>query len=337
MTQHRQAPRSASPVVVTGGAGFLGSHLCERLVRQGHTVICVDDLSTGSLENLGSFHDDPRFHFVEAEVTRTSLRSELARFAPRYVVHLASPASPEDYLRMPLRTLRCGSLGTEHALDLAVAARARFLLASTSEVYGDPLIHPQVESYWGNVNPTGPRSVYDEAKRYAEALTMAYHRETGLSTGIARFFNTYGPRMRTDDGRLVPQLISEALRGDALSIHGDGTQTRSLCYVDDLIDGLLRLLHSDVHEPINIGNPEEYSVLEIAGIVADVTGMSTGLRFTSPRSDDPTRRRPDISRAREAIGWSPKISVRDGIAMTADWFRAARRYPALGTEALPAG
>jgi dTDP-glucose 4,6-dehydratase len=312
----------AALVVVTGGAGFLGSHLCERLIRAGYQVLCLDDLSTGRLDNLASLRDEPRFRFVEHDLTGQEITARVVKGKPRFVVHLACPASPDDYLAMPLRTLRCGSIGTERALELAASAGARFVVTSTSEVYGDPLIHPQVESYWGNVNPIGPRSVYDESKRYAEALTMAYHRETGVSTGIARLFNTYGPRMRADDGRLVPQLITQALGGQPLTIHGDGNQTRSLCYVDDLIEGLMLLLHSDIVEPVNIGNPEEYTVLRIARIIAEATGTDTGLTFTAARSDDPMRRMPDIARARSVLGWRPRVGVRDGIARTINWFRS---------------
>jgi len=311
----------APSVVVTGGAGFLGSHLCERLVGEGHVVACLDDLSTGRTENIAALQDSHGFRFVEADLTGDETPAAFAGWRPRYVIHLASPASPDDYLRMPLRTLRCGSIGTERALELAASAEARFLLASTSEVYGDPLVHPQPESYWGNVNPVGVRSVYDEAKRFAEALTMAYHRELRVDVGIARFFNTYGPRMRIDDGRLVPQLITEALAGQPLTINGDGEQTRSLCYVDDLIDGILLLLDSQVTGPVNLGNPDEYSVKEIAAIIADVTGTDTGLNFTPARADDPVRRKPDISYAQASLGWQPRTSVRDGIARTMNWYQ----------------
>ena len=312
----------ARSVVVTGGAGFLGSHLCERLLGMGHAVACVDDLSTGLLENIEPFLGNPAFTFVNAEVPSTAADAAARAWRPAFVVHMASPASPVDFAPMSLRILRCGSHGTEWGLELAHRTGARFVLASTSEVYGVPAVHPQVESYWGNVNPIGIRSVYDEAKRYAEAMTMAYHRTHRTDVAIMRIFNTYGPRMRTDDGRLVPQLIGEALAGRAMTINGDGEQTRSLCYVDDLVDGIVRLMDSDVPGPVNLGNPEEHTVNEIAELIADLTHTSTGRAHTPARADDPGRRRPDITQARQLLGWRPSTPVRAGLELTVDWFRA---------------
>lgn len=312
----------APSVVVTGGAGFLGSHLCERLLGMGHAVACVDDLSTGMMDNIEPFLGNPAFAFVNAEVPSAAADAAARGWQPEYVVHMASPASPVDFASMSLRILRCGSHGTEWGLELAHRAGARFVMASTSEVYGVPAVHPQVESYWGNVNPIGVRSVYDEAKRYAEAMTMAYHRTYGTDVAIMRIFNTYGPRMRTDDGRLVPQLIGEALAGRAMTINGDGEQTRSLCYVDDLIDGVVQLMDSDVRGPVNLGNPEEYTVNEIADLIADLTRTSPGRAHTPARADDPSRRRPDITQARQLLGWHPSTPVRAGLELTVDWFRA---------------
>lgn len=312
----------APSVVVTGGAGFLGSHLCERLLGTGQTVACVDDLSTGTRENIEPFLGNPGFTFVNAEVPSAAADAAAGPWRPAYIVHLASPASPVDFAPMSLRILRCGSHGTEWGLELARRAGARFVMASTSEVYGVPAVHPQVESYWGNVNPIGIRSVYDEAKRYAEAMTMAYHRTYGTNVAIMRIFNTYGPRMRTDDGRLVPQLIGEALAGRAMTINGDGEQTRSLCYVDDLVDGIVRLMDSDVPGPVNLGNPEEHTVNEIADLIADLTRTSTGRAHTPARADDPGRRRPDITQARQLLGWRPSTPVKAGLELTVDWFQA---------------
>jgi dTDP-glucose 4,6-dehydratase len=297
--------------VVTGGAGFLGSHLCDALVADGHRVICVDSLETGSLQNVEHLRGD-LFEFVNHDITR-----HLEIEGPVDVVyHLASPASPIDYLRLPLLTLRVGSQGTHNALGLAKWKRARFLLASTSEVYGDPLIHPQPETYWGNVNPIGPRGVYDEAKRYAEALTMAYHRQQGVDTCIVRIFNTYGPRMRPHDGRAIPTFIRQALANEPLTVFGDGSQTRSFCYVEDLIRGLIALAGSEEHMPVNIGNPNEYTLLELAQKVLDATESRSEILFEALPVDDPKVRQPDITRARQLLGWEPQVSLEDGLRRT---------------------
>ena len=294
--------------VVTGGAGFLGSHLCDSLAGDGYRVICVDDLETGSLQNVEHLRGDD-FVFMNHDIT-----NHLAVDEPIDVIyHLASPASPIDYLRLPLQTLKVGSQGTHNALGLAKWKRARFLLASTSEVYGDPLIHPQPETYWGNVNPIGPRGVYDEAKRYAEALTMAYHRQQGVDTCIVRIFNTYGPRMRPHDGRAIPTFVRQALANEPLTVFGDGSQTRSFCYVDDLIRGLMALAHSGEHLPVNIGNPAEYTLLELAQKVVEATGATSEIVFEALPVDDPKVRQPDITRARQLLGWEPQVSLEDGL------------------------
>jgi dTDP-glucose 4,6-dehydratase len=294
--------------VVTGGAGFLGSHLCDALVRDGSRVICVDNLETGSLQNVEHLRGD-QFTFVNHDIT-----GHLEIDGPVDVVyHLASPASPIDYLRLPLQTLKVGSHGTHNALGLAKWKRARFLLASTSEVYGDPLIHPQPETYWGNVNPIGPRGVYDEAKRYAEALTMAYHRQQGVDTCIVRIFNTYGPRMRPHDGRAIPTFVRQALANEPLTVFGDGSQTRSFCYVDDLIRGLIALSQSGEHLPVNIGNPAEYTLLELAQKVVEVTGTKSEIVFEALPVDDPKVRQPDITRAQQLLGWEPQVGLEDGL------------------------
>jgi dTDP-glucose 4,6-dehydratase len=294
--------------VVTGGAGFLGSHLCDALVRDGSRVICVDNLETGSLQNVEHLRGD-QFTFVNHDIT-----GHLAVEGPVDVVfHLASPASPIDYLRLPLQTLKVGSHGTHNALGLAKWNRARFLLASTSEVYGDPLIHPQPETYWGNVNPIGPRGVYDEAKRYAEALTMAYHRQQGVDTCIVRIFNTYGPRMRPHDGRAIPTFVRQALANEPLTVFGDGSQTRSFCYVDDLIRGLIALADSGEHLPVNIGNPAEYTLLELAQKVVEVTGTKSEIVFEALPVDDPKVRQPDITRAQQLLGWEPQVGLEEGL------------------------
>ncbi len=302
-------------VLVTGGAGFLGSHLCDLLIARGHTVVCLDDLSTGSRANVEHLGRSSKFSFIEASVLETvDIDGSF-----QGVVHLASPASPSAYLDRPIFTLRTGSEGTRNVLEFAVAKSARFILASTSEVYGEPLVHPQPEAYWGNVNPTGPRSVYDEAKRYAEAVTTAYRTCCGADTGILRIFNTYGPRMRPDDGRVVSSFIDQALNCRPLTVFGDGTQTRSLCYVDDLVHGILAMLESVAPGPINLGNPEELSVAEIAELVLELVGSPSRIELHPLPQDDPTRRRPDITRARNELGWSPRVSVRDGIARTVEW------------------
>ena len=294
--------------VVTGGAGFLGSHLCEALLAKGMRVICVDNLDTGNLQNIEHIRDD-EFVFLNQDVTH---HIELEGGID-FVFHLASPASPIDYARLPLHTLRVGSYGTHNALGLAKFKRARFLLASTSEVYGDPLVHPQKESYWGNVNPIGPRGVYDEAKRYAEALTMAYHRQQGVDTSIVRIFNTYGPRMRPFDGRAIPTFVRQAYAGKSLTVFGDGSQTRSFCFVDDLVRGLILLAESGEHEPVNIGNPAEMTLLEMARTVVKVTGSSSEIVFEALPVDDPQVRKPDITRARELLGWEPQVRLEEGL------------------------
>ena len=297
--------------LVTGGCGFLGSHLCDYLLGQGDRVICMDNLDTGSLENIEHIRD-PNFKFVNHDLTKYVEVDEPVD----YVYHLASPASPIDYARLPLHTLKVGAQGTHHMLGLAKFKRARFLLASTSEVYGDPEIHPQPESYWGNVNPIGPRGVYDEAKRYAEALTMAYHRQQGVNSSIVRIFNTYGPRMRPHDGRAIPTFLRQALQDKPLTVFGDGSQTRSFCYVDDLIRGIVLLATSEYHEPVNIGNPGEMSLLELAETVIEVTGARSEIIFEALPQDDPRVRQPDISKAREVLGWEPEIELREGLKMT---------------------
>ena len=286
--------------VITGGAGFLGSHLCDRLLADGHRVICVDNLDTGTLENIEHIRSDD-FVFLQHDVTEHITIEEPVD----EVFHLASPASPIDYLRLPLQTLKVGSQGTHNALGLAKRHRARFLLASTSEVYGDPKEHPQREDYWGHVNPIGPRGVYDEAKRYAEALTMAYHRQQGVDTHIVRIFNTYGPRMRPRDGRAIPTFIRQASEGAPLTVFGDGSQTRSFCFVTDLVEGLIRLIRSDEHEPVNIGNPEEYTILQLAEAVLEAMGSQSEVVYEALPQDDPTIRQPDITRARAILGWEP--------------------------------
>jgi dTDP-glucose 4,6-dehydratase len=303
-------------IVVTGGAGFLGSHLCEHLLDDDHYVICFDNFLTGRPENLDHLLSNPRFRMLERDVT------EFVHVSGRVdaVLHFASPASPIDYDELPIETLKVGSLGTLHTLGLARQKGARFLLASTSEAYGDPTVHPQPESYWGNVNPVGPRSVYDEAKRFAEALTMAYRRKHGVDTGIVRIFNTYGPRMRADDGRAIPTFITQALRREPITVAGDGSQTRSVCYVDDLIEGIVRLLHSDLPGPLNIGNPHEMSILDSATLVRELCGSDAPIVFVPRPVDDPSVRRPDITLAREQLGWEPKVDVYQGLARTIDWF-----------------
>src|SRR4051794_19882711 len=297
--------------VITGGAGFLGSHLSETLLSQGHRVICIDNLDTGSLQNIQHIRDE-NFVFVNHDITEYVDVPEPVDF----VYHLASPASPIDYLRLPLHTLKVGSYGTHHMLGLAKAKRARFLIASTSEVYGDPQIHPQPESYWGHVNPIGPRGVYDEAKRYAEALTMAYHRQQGMDTAIVRIFNTYGPRMRPKDGRAIPTFLRQALQDRPITVFGDGSQTRSFCYVADLIDGMVRLAESGHHEPVNIGNPDEFTLLELAETVIQVVGSKSEIVFEALPTDDPQVRQPDTTLAQELLGWAPRVSLRDGLERT---------------------
>jgi len=305
-------------VVVTGGAGFLGSHLSTLLVERGDEVVAVDDLSTGSRDNLAHLDDHERFTFVEHDVS-TGLP---VSGAVDGIVHMASPASVPDYLSRPIETLDVGSLGTRHGLELARATGARFVLASTSEVYGDPHEHPQTEGYWGNVNPVGPRSVYDEAKRFAEAMTMAFHRTHGVSVGIVRTFNTYGPHLRPSDGRVVSNFLVQALQGEPLTVYGDGTQTRSFCYVDDQVRGYAALLDTpEVTGPVNIGNPVEFTMLELAELVIEVTGSTSSVTYEKLPVDDPTQRRPDITLAGELLGWKPTIELRDGLERTAAWLR----------------
>jgi dTDP-glucose 4,6-dehydratase len=304
-------------VLVTGGAGFIGSHLCEFLLAQGAEVIAMDNFITGSADNLVSMAGKPGFQFVFRNVTEyIPVDGRLD-----WVLHLASPASPRDYLELPIQTLKVGALGTHNTLGLAKAKGAGFLLASTSEVYGDPLIHPQREDYWGNVNPIGPRGVYDEAKRYAEAMTMAYHRYHGLNTRIVRIFNTYGPRMRLNDGRAIPTFITQALTGSALTVYGDGTQTRSFQYVSDLVQGIWRLMQSPVHDPVNIGNPQEMTLLELAKRVIRIAGAKSEIVFRPLPEDDPRVRQPDITRARTELGWEPRVDTEEGLRLTIDWYR----------------
>jgi dTDP-glucose 4,6-dehydratase len=308
-------------ILVAGAAGFLGSHLTDRLLSEGHSVIGVDNLCTGTRENLAHLASEPCLRFIEWDICQP--------FAPNldlgqlnYIFNFASPASPPEYLRLPIETLSVGSIGTQNLLELAARHNAGFLHASTSECYGDPLQHPQTEEYWGNVNPVGPRSVYDEAKRFAEALVMAYHRSRGVNTHLVRIFNTYGPRLHPSDGRVVSNFMMQALRGESLTIYGDGRQTRSFCYVDDLIEGIVRLSRSDEHLPVNIGNPREFTILECAKAVLEVTGSKSELRFEALPVDDPIRRRPDISKARRLLGWEPKVELKEGLTRSLDFFKS---------------
>jgi len=303
--------------VVTGGAGFLGSHLCDRLIQENIKVICLDNLLTGRIENIEHLFGNENFHFIKLDVTNFIHVSS----SVDYVLHFASPASPIDYLKLPIQTLKVGSLGTHKALGLAKEKKARFLLASTSEVYGDPLVHPQREDYWGNVNPVGPRGVYDEAKRFAEAITMAYHRYHNLDTRIVRIFNTYGPRMRIDDGRALPTFFSQALRGEDITVYGDGKQTRSFCYVSDLIDGIFKLLLSNEVLPVNIGNPDEITIENFALEVIRLTNSKSKIIYKELPVDDPQIRQPDISKAKKILNWSPKISREEGLRITLEYFR----------------
>lgn len=303
--------------LVTGGAGFLGSHLCDLLLAKGYEVLCIDNLITGSEQNIAGIKTD-RFSFIRHDVTKPLYLEGKIDF----IFHLASPASPIDYLELPIQTLKVGALGTHNMLGLAKEKEARFLLASTSEVYGDPLVNPQSEEYWGNVNPIGPRGVYDEAKRYAEAITMAYHRYHGIDTRIVRIFNTYGPRMRLNDGRVVPNFIGQALRGEDLSVYGDGSQTRSFCYVSDEIEGIYRLMMSDYKLPMNIGNPEEHTILEFAQIIIRVTGSTSKIAFKELPVDDPKQRRPDITKAKNLLGWEPQVELEAGLKETIKYFKA---------------
>ncbi|MGW5363699.1 UDP-glucuronic acid decarboxylase family protein [Actinopolymorpha pittospori] len=304
--------------VVTGGAGFLGSHLCERLLEEGYEVVCLDNFLTGRPENVAHLIEHGGFRLVRCDV------SDYVHVGGQVdmVLHFASPASPIDYLQLPIDTLKVGSIGTLHALGLAREKSARFVLASTSEVYGDPLVHPQPEEYWGNVNPIGPRGVYDEAKRFAEALTMAYRSAHGLDTAIVRIFNTFGPRLRPNDGRAIPTFVRQALRGEPITIAGDGSQTRSICYVDDTVEGILRMAHAEHPGPMNLGNPHELSVLDLAQWIRDLTGSTSELVFVPRPQDDPRVRQPDITRARDVLGWEPKVPVEEGLRRTIAWFQA---------------
>ena len=306
-------------VLITGGAGFLGSHLCDKFIGNGYDVICMDNLITGSPDNIAHLMGNARFRFIHHDVTEYMyVDGDLDA-----ILHFASPASPLDYLRYPIQTLKVGSLGTHKALGLAKAKKARFLIASTSEVYGDPLVHPQQEEYWGNVNPVGSRGVYDEAKRFSEAITMAYHRYHGLDTRIVRIFNTYGPKMRIEDGRAIPAFMSQALLGDPITVFGDGSQTRSVCYVDDLVEGIFRLLLSGENNPVNIGNPDEISMLDLAKEIIEISGSSSEIIFKSLPEDDPKVRQPDITKAKHILGWEPKVQRREGLLKTLEYFRMA--------------
>ena len=304
-------------VLVTGGAGFIGSHLCDRFLQEGHEVICLDNLITGNTDNIAHLAGHPKFSFIKHDVTKYIF----AEGKIEAILHFASPASPADYLQYPIQTLKVGSLGTHKALGLAKEKKAIFLLASTSEVYGNPLIHPQKEDYWGNVNPIGPRGVYDEAKRFAEAMTMAYHRYHGVDTRIARIFNTYGPRMRLNDGRVVPNFIYQALRGEDLTIYGDGFQTRSFCYIEDLVEGMIRLLFSRENDPVNLGNPQEYSIQDFAKVILQLTGSRSRIVYQSLPTNDPRVRKTDISRAQAVLGWNPKVELKEGIGKTIPYFQ----------------
>ena len=315
---------SGRRAVISGAAGFIGSHFCDRLLAEGFEVTAVDNLLTGSEANLAHLRGNPRFRFILHDITRPlEVEGPLD-----YVLHLASPASPKDYLEFPIETMDVGSLGTRQMLELAQRDDAKFLLTSTSESYGDPTVHPQVETYWGNVNPVGPRSCYDESKRFAEALTMAYHRARGVRTSIARIFNTYGPRMKLNDGRVVPAFLDQALRGEPITIFGDGSQTRSFCYVSDLVDGLYRLLLSTETMPVNIGNPRELTIREFAEMIAMMTGSTAGIVYHPLPEDDPKKRRPDISKAKRLLGWTPTITLEEGLRPTVEYFRQLTEVPA---------
>ncbi|MCS7027552.1 MAG: SDR family oxidoreductase [Bacteroidia bacterium] len=309
---------SKKRVLITGGAGFLGSHLCDRMLAEGFEVIAMDNLITGNMDNIAHLLGNRNFTFIQYDVTNyVHVTGEL-----HYILHFASPASPVDYLKLPIQTLKVGALGTHKILGLAKAKKARMLLASTSEVYGDPLVHPQTEEYWGNVNPIGVRGVYDEAKRFAEAITMAYHRYHGVDTRIVRIFNTYGPRMRLDDGRAIPAFMSQALRGEDITVFGDGSQTRSFCYVSDLIEGIFRLLMSNIVEPINLGNPDEISLLDFAKEIQALTGTKSKIVFKPLPQDDPKVRRPDITKAQTLLDWTPKVSRQEGLKLTYEYFKS---------------
>jgi dTDP-glucose 4,6-dehydratase len=304
--------------VITGGAGFIGSHLCDRLIAEGYRVICMDNLITGNMDNIKHLLKDGGFRFIEQNVTKYIDIGEKVD----HIMHFASLASPEDYLKYPIQTLKVGSLGTHNALGLAKEKKAKFMIASTSEVYGDPLVHPQPETYWGNVNPVGVRGCYDESKRFAEALTMAYHRIHKIDTKIIRIFNTYGPRMRIHDGRVVPNFIFQALNNKPLTVYGKGTQTRSFCYVDDLVEGIYRLMHSNLNDPLNLGNPKEFTILQLAKLLIKLTGTKSKIVYRPLPQDDPRQRQPDISRAKKILMWKPAVELEEGLQRTVEWFRA---------------
>jgi len=309
-------------VLITGGAGFLGSHLCDRFIQDGYHVIAMDNLITGSVDNIQHLFTSPDFEFINHDVSKhIHIKGSLD-----FILHFASPASPIDYLKIPIQTLKVGSLGTHNLLGLAKEKKARILIASTSEVYGDPLVHPQTEEYWGHVNPVGPRSVYDEAKRFQEAITMAYHRYHGIETRIVRIFNTYGPRMRLNDGRVLPTFIGQALNGEDLTLYGDGSQTRSFCYVDDLVEGIYRLLLSDYVDPVNIGNPDEITIKEFAEEIIKLTGSHQKIIYKPLPVDDPKQRQPDITKAKQLLNWSPSISRSEGLARTYDYFKSLKEF-----------
>jgi nucleoside-diphosphate-sugar epimerase len=304
-------------ILISGGAGFIGSHLCDYYLSQKHEVICVDNFITGRPENIRHLLDNPGFKLIKTDISEPfEIKGQIDA-----ILHFASPASPKDFTKLPIHIMRTGAFGTYRLLELAKKEKAKFLMASTSEVYGDPLVHPQTEAYWGNVNPIGPRSVYDESKRFAEALTTAFLREYSLKIRIARIFNTYGPRMRLDDGRVVPNLIPQALRGESLTIYGDGKQTRSFCYIDDMVAGISKLLDADVSEPVNIGNPDEFTILEFANLVLELTKTKSKMEFVELPQDDPKKRKPDISKAKKILGWEPKVSLKQGLERTIDWFK----------------
>lgn len=304
-------------ILITGGAGFIGSHLCEYLISEGNKVICLDNFITGNLDNIKHLFSQTRFEFIQHDITKPiEIKEDID-----YVLHFASPASPIDYLNFPIQTLKVGSLGTHNALGIAKAKKAKFLLASTSEVYGDPLVHPQYEGYWGNVNPVGPRGVYDEAKRFSEAITMAYHRVHKIATHIVRIFNTYGERMRKDDGRVIPNFITQALKAQPLTVYGEGKQTRSFCYISDLIEGIVKLMYTDYNLPVNIGNPEEITIIELARLVIELTGNKSKIEFKPLPPDDPKKRNPDISLAKKLLQWEPKVKIKEGLKRTISWFK----------------
>ena len=304
-------------ILLTGGAGFIGSHLCDLLIKYGHSVICIDNLITGKKENIQHLLSNPNFKFIQHDVTKQIRLKEKVD----HVLHFASPASPVDYLKYPIKTLKVGSLGTHNALGVAKKYKAKFILASTSEVYGDPLVNPQPESYYGNVNCTGPRGVYDEAKRFAEAITLAYHKKHKIDTKIVRIFNTHGERMRKNDGRAIPNFVDQALKGEPLTVYGDGSQTRSFCYISDLIDGIYRLMNSNLNEPVNIGNPDEITILELARRIIELTGSKSKIEYKPLPADDPKVRRPDITLAKTRLNWQPKILLAEGLGKTINWFK----------------